>query len=222
MHRALTAIVVLTAAVNIAVNTVLPGWAYVPAMAGGGVMAVVIARRSGVSAEGLGLGGTLWKPGAIGLVLGAIVAAGIAAGTAIPSLEDLYRDDRAAGIGMAGLLYQTLLRIPLGTAIGEELVFRSALLGVGERLWGRARAVAASSILFGIWHVLPTLDVVEANAGVSDRPAWLVVAASVAATAVVGAGLAVLRLRTRHVSSVIVFHAVVNMSAFTAAYALTA
>ena len=54
MHRALTAIVVLAVAVNIAVNTVLPGWAYVPAMAGGGVAAVIVARRFGVTRDDLG------------------------------------------------------------------------------------------------------------------------------------------------------------------------
>lgn len=221
MRRALIATLVLLTVVNVAVNTVLPGWTYIPVMAGGGIAAVTIARRAGVSDADLGLSAGWRRSGAIGLALASLVAAGIAVGSVIPGLHDLYLDQRTAGIGIGGLLYQTLLRIPLGTAVGEELMFRSALLGMGLRAWGRSWAVLAGSLLFGVWHVLPTLDVVEANESVSSRPAGVVVVAAVLATAAVGIALAELRLRTRHVASVIVFHAVVNASAFAAAYALT-
>ncbi|HSG78664.1 MAG TPA: hypothetical protein VLD62_03715, partial [Acidimicrobiia bacterium] len=55
MRRPLIATLALLTVVNVAVNVVLPGWTYIPVMAGGGVAAVAIARRAGVTAADLGL-----------------------------------------------------------------------------------------------------------------------------------------------------------------------
>ena len=42
-------------------------------------------------------------------------------------------------------------------AAAEEIAFRGALLGLLLRRHRRATAVASSSLLFGLWHLLPTL-----------------------------------------------------------------
>ena len=56
-----------------------------------------------------------------------------------------------------------MVRIPLGTAVAEETIFRGAVLGLLTQRHPRARAVAVSSALFGCWHVLPTLDTLALN-----------------------------------------------------------
>ena len=219
MPPALIPVVATAVAANIAVNVILPGWAYLPAMAGTGLVTVAIARQVGVSSDRLGLTrGRAGRAALVGLAAGTALAAIVAAGATVPGLRDLYVDERATGIGLAGLAYQVLLRIPLGTALGEELVFRSAILGICLRRWSTTVAVAVSSALFGLWHVLPTLDVLESNASVSGRPAGWIVVGAVLATGAAGAGFAALRLATGHVAAPIVLHAVLNGAAFTAAY----
>lgn len=221
MRRAFTIAAAFLVLVNVVVNQWLPGWLYIPAMAGAGLAVVAFARRAGVSQDDLGLSPlTANRAGAIGLVIGGLAAVAIIAGTFAPGLNDLYLDERAAGIGIGGLLYQALIRIPLGTAVGEELMFRSGLLALGLRTWPQATAIAVVSLLFGVWHVLPTLSAVGGNASVAGQSVVLVVPGAVVLTAAAGAFFCWLRLRTRHVVAPVVVHALVNSTSFIAAYAL--
>ncbi|HEV2824753.1 MAG TPA: CPBP family glutamic-type intramembrane protease, partial [Actinomycetota bacterium] len=79
-----------------------------------------------------------------------------------------------------------------------------------------------SSVLFGCWHVLPTLDTLALNplgGVVGDDPARTggAVVASVAVTAAAGLGFSWLRLRADSLVAPVVVHAVLNSSAFAAA-----
>ena len=47
------------------------------------------------------------------------------------------------------------LRIPIGTTVFEELLFRSVLFALLVRLRDVCVAVIMSSIVFGLWHVAP-------------------------------------------------------------------
>ncbi len=49
-------------------------------------------------------------------------------------------------------------------------MFRGALLGLFLRRHTRPTAVLASSTRFGLWHVLPTLDTLDANPAGVLRP----------------------------------------------------
>ena len=75
-------------------------------------------------------------------------------------------DDRVAGLRGRALAYQALVRIPLGTALFEEVAFRGILLALfSDR--GRVGAAVISSAVFACWHVSPTLNAVRANV---ERP----------------------------------------------------
>jgi membrane protease YdiL (CAAX protease family) len=45
-----------------------------------------------------------------------------------------------------------LVRIPLGTVVAEELLFRAVLDAVVTRWLGRSGAVLVGSTVFGLWH----------------------------------------------------------------------
>jgi len=215
----LAGITAVAAGANLLVNRLAPAWAFVPIMALAGVAAVALARLGGATTADLGLvPGPARRSALAGLAFGGVAATFIFAGLAVPALRDLYVDQRAAGIGVGGLLYYALVRIPLGTALGEELLFRSAALGAGLRLGSSRLAIGLSSLLFGLWHILPILSVRAGNAAMSPRSTLLIVVGGVAATGLAGAGFAWLRLRTGHVASTLVFHAVMNGSAIVAAY----
>jgi membrane protease YdiL (CAAX protease family) len=208
---------------NAAVNRVVPSPAYVPANLAAAGLSLAAARRAGVSAAELGLDRQRAGRGLrVGLAAAAPVAAVVAIGAALPATRRFLVDDRRATTGGAGYaLYHTLVRIPLGTAVAEEALFRGALLGLLTQRHPRARAVAVSSALFGCWHVLPTLDTLALNplgATVGDRAGTGgAVLASVAVTALAGLGFSWLRFRGDSVVAPVVAHAALNSSAFAAA-----
>ena len=96
------------------------------------------------------------------------------------------------------------VRIPLGTAFVEEVVFRGVLLGafLGE---GTVVALIVTSATFGLWHIAPTALLVDAN-----RLRGVVVPAGVVATGVAGAFLGWLRVETGSIAAPFVLHALVN------------
>jgi len=126
------------------------------------------ALRSGRSAEQLGLGrdrvrsGLAWGGGAFALVLAVVVL-----GAVVPATSDFLQDDRAR-ISLPALLFELGVSILLLTVIPEELTFRGVLLGAGAEAWGRRRGMLASSALFGLWHVAPTLGTSAGNEQLAD------------------------------------------------------
>ena len=208
---------------NAAVNRVVPSPAYVPANLAVAGLSLAAARRAGVSAAELGLDRQRAGRGLrVGLAAAAPVVAVVAIGAALPATRRFLVGDRRATTGGAGYaLYHTLVRIPLGTAVAEEILFRGALLGLLSQRHPRARAVAVSSALFGCWHVLPTLDTMALNPlgeTVGDRAGTGgAVLASVAVTALAGLGFSWLRFRGDSVVAPVVVHAALNSSAFAAA-----
>ena len=208
---------------NAAVNRVVPSPAYVPANLVAAGLAVAAARQSRVPLADLGMGRDQAGRGLrVGLAASVPVVAVVTAGAALPATRRWFLDERATAGGTGQALYHTLVRIPFGTAVAEEAIFRGALLGLLLQRGSRARAVAVSSVLFGCWHVLPTLDTLTLNpvgAVVGDDPGRTggAVLAAVAATAAAGLGLSWLRLRGDSVLAPMVAHAAVNSSAFVAA-----
>jgi hypothetical protein len=87
----------------------------------------------------------------------------IALAVALPATRSYFLDQRAIGGGTGHLLYEVLVRIPFGTALAEEVVFRGSLLGLFLQRHSRTTATAMTSVLFGFWHVVPTLDTLPMN-----------------------------------------------------------
>jgi uncharacterized protein len=208
---------------NLAINRLVPSAAYVPANLAVAGLSVLAARRWGVPAAGMGLARDRLARGLrVGLAASVPVVAVVALGALLPATRRFFLDERATTVEAGQVLYQTLVRIPLGTAVAEETLFRGALLGLLLQRHPRRRAVAVSSVLFGCWHVLPTLATLRLNpagAAVGDDPLRTAgaVLASVAATAVAGLGFTWLRLRGGSLAAPVVVHAALNSSAFAAA-----
>jgi membrane protease YdiL (CAAX protease family) len=161
-----------------------------------------------------------------GLRLGsgaAAVATGMVAVAAVlPASRRFFDDRRVAGVGRGEAAYHITVRIPLATALAEELLFRGALLALFRRRRSETTAVLWSSLLFGAWHVLPTIDHYQGNpAGelIADprKRRRLAVLATALSTAGAGIVLAGLRLRSHSVLAPVLAHAAVNVSAYLAA-----
>jgi membrane protease YdiL (CAAX protease family) len=191
------------------------------------VAAVAAARAGGASWAELGL-----EPSAIagGLRAGAATLPavwgllGLAA--ALPATRPFLGDERVRAWDGRELAYHLAVRVPLATAVAEELLFRSALLGVELRRRSRARALVSTAVAFGLWHVLPALRSHDRNpstARTADRAGGRIatVAATVTATAAAAAGFTWLRLRSHSVVAPVVAHAGINIAALVAARLVT-
>jgi uncharacterized protein len=149
---------------NLVVHRLPAPGSYVVANAAATASVLTAARWAGLTLAELGLtrgrlpAGLRWGGPAC-----VAVTAGYAVALAVPALRPLLVDARVAGRGGADLAYQALVRIPVGTVLWEEVAFRGVLLAVLRRLVPRPAAVGASSVLFGIWHVRPTLDGLAVN-----------------------------------------------------------
>ena len=178
---------------------------------------IVFARRTGLSWAQLGLSsdrlraGTRWGLGAI-----SVVAAVYLVGVLVPLTRTAFLDERYH-LDVFGALRSAFVIIPLGTILIEEIAFRSVLWGMMARHSTRWRVLVISSALFGLWHILPSLHLASANRAVGDAAGGagssataLVVAATVAFTAVGGLVAGELRHRSGSVLASVGLHWATN------------
>jgi membrane protease YdiL (CAAX protease family) len=153
--------VAVLAVANVLNNRVAPRLAPLTSAAATGLL-VLMARRSGLSFADLGC-----HRAARGVRMGGALAAGVAAaytlGVTLPATRRFFHDERALALPPARALEEALLQVPVGTVLLEEVGFRGVLYAEVARTHGAGAATAVSSALFGLWHVLPSLDMVEAN-----------------------------------------------------------
>jgi uncharacterized protein len=217
---AVALVVGVLAARNVAGEWLVPSALYVPVNLVTAALLVAIGRAAGVSARDLGLSRhTAGRGLAVGAAVAAVIGAGIALGAALPLTQGWFEDERVADVDTPGeLAYQALVRIPLGTALLEELAFRGVLLALLARIRPVATAVAVSSALFGLWHIRPTLGTLAAN---DVTGAWSQaggVTGAVIVTAIGGVLFCALRLGARSLLAPMVVHAATNSAAIVAAY----
>ena len=184
-----------------------------------------IARAAGASWAELGLGRRELASGArTGAAAGACAAAAVLAAAAVPATRGFFLDDRAAAAAGRGGLAAGLARITFAAVPPEELTYRSALLGLWLGNGSRASAVAWSSALFGLSHILPTRSTMGQTAlgqHLERRPLRqaVFVAGNVAVTGAAGAVFGWLRLRSGSVLAPMLAHAALNDSALVAGHA---
>jgi uncharacterized protein len=196
---------------------------YVPVNLAATLALVLWARRAGYSPSTLGLysgdvaSGLRWGAAAF-----ALVAVVIASALATPAAQPWLQDGRIAGKTGAEVAFLALVRIPLGTVVLEEVAFRGVLFGAWRRLRGTVPAVVGSSLVFGLWHVVPTMDLLDANDLATDPAARLgAIVAAVGFTAVAGVLFCLLRIVSGSVLAPMLAHTATNSLAAGAAHVAT-
>jgi CAAX protease family protein len=188
----------------------------------------LIGRTAGLSWADMGLGRGTWRPGLrwAGAEI-ALVAVVIAAGAALPLTRNAFRDTRYQ-LNLGAALLDALVLIPVGTVLLEEVAFRGVLWGLLRRARGTVTATAVTSLLFGLWHVLPSLGLASANQAISGtvgsgRSAELVtVLATMGFTALAGVVFCELRRRSGSLLAPAGLHWAVNGLAVLASAAVWA
>src|SRR3954453_6655202 len=195
---AATALVVAAlVGVNVSQHLLHTAWWLAPVVAGA---LLVFARCSGLTWSQLGLSGDRlgsglrWGLGAI-----AVVAFAYLVGVLLPVTRSAFLDSRYH-LPVSGAVLSAFVVIPVGTVLLEEIAFRSVLWGMLSRHISTWKVLLATSGLFGLWHILPSLHLASANTAVSSTIGGvgnaLVIAATVAFTALGGVVAGELRRRS--------------------------
>jgi membrane protease YdiL (CAAX protease family) len=152
------AVIVLLLMINVAANKALPGY-YLFWALGGSVVVTTLGLLDGSSLADLGLAHFTWVSGLIwGGATIALVFAIYAIGSTWRRTRDAFHDQNIAGLSLPKLFWQSLVELPFGTVLFEEIAFRAVLWSMLARRYGVVWATVWSSIAFGLWHILPSLD----------------------------------------------------------------
>lgn len=172
----------------------------------------------GLGAESIGLGPGQSRGFLTGLGIGLVAAAPMVIAVITKRGIVAMADERMAGFSNREIAYRASLRVPVGTALTEELAFRGVLFGL-LAAQGELQAALWSSLFFGLWHVAPGINLLDSNLGqksVSKR--WAKLAGIVAASALAGLGLAGLRIWSGGLAAPFALHATLNSVGTVAAH----
>ncbi len=164
-----------------------------------GLLAIGVLDGNSWTDMGLGWGylfwGFLWAVGSIIIVtLGYIVASSFRKG------RDAMHDERVSSLSGPKMMFNALVEVPFGTVLFEEIAFRAVLFSMLARRFGVVWALVISAILFGLWHILPSIGSHEQSSALGNvvgkgrKGAILAVVLSVVTTTIAGVVFAFLRL----------------------------
>lgn len=214
-RTALVVLVAFLAAANILRSAVVPSSFHLVLNLGIGAGAVLIAALAGLRAAELGLSPA--DAGA-GLRLGAIAFALAGAVIVILGVSGALGDS-GADISAGRMLLRSLVVIPIGTVLIEELAFRGALHGLLIEVTSLRRSFVAGALLFGLWHVVPAWRS-GATSGALELGRFAGVAGTFAATTVAGVVFIWLRVRSRSLVAPALAHLATNSVTFAVAWAV--
>ncbi|MFE5487227.1 CPBP family intramembrane glutamic endopeptidase [Streptomyces sp. NPDC056527] len=213
-----------------AANLVMHRWTGLPGLATAVVASVLllgVLRAAGGTWEDAGLApGTLARGARWALALIGLVAVVYLVGALLPATRTLFEDRRYADLSGGELLIRVLVLVPVGTVLLEEIAFRGVLYGLVRRVRGTVWATAVSSLLFGLWHVLPSLHLATAKPalttvfGDSATGAALAVLSAVLFTAAAGVLFCELRRRSGSLLAPMGLHWAVNALGYVVGYLL--
>lgn len=192
---------------------------YVPLNLATAGAVIVAGRLAGLSWRELGVSRAAIAPGLRwGLAVTLGVGLALTTALAVPRLRPVLADQRLAGASRARVTYDTLVRIPLGTVVLEEVAFRGVLFAPLARM-SQVVAVGGSSVAFGLWHIVPSLSLLRANRlGASPVSRLAGVAAAVVATTLGGILLCLLRIASAGLVAPAIAHIATNSLGTVAAY----
>ena len=120
-----------------------------------------------------------------------------------PQLESMARDL---------FWWRLLVHIPVGTAFFEEMLFRGIFYGYLMKTNSQARTILVTSIFFGLWHIVPALEVVNQDLIITSPVVfialWLLLLLEASAGGILFGWI---RYRTRNIAGCITAHALIDM-----------
>lgn len=209
-------LVTLLLVANVSRSTVIPDAWHLVFNVATGLAVLILALAAGLTAANLGAAADRVAAGCRlgGLAFLAVTVVLVSAGL-IGALTD-----REAEVSLGDMLLRTLVLIPLGTVMVEELVFRGVLHGLLVQVTSARGAMLVGAVLFGLWHVFPAWRGGAVETDVAGVGRVVTVAGTFAATTVAGALFVWLRVRSGSLVAPALAHLATNSVTFALAWAL--
>jgi membrane protease YdiL (CAAX protease family) len=194
-------VVAMLLVLNVVNNRVAPQTHYLLWTFAGSVALLAMGLLDGNSWTDMGLAWSYLLPGLVwaGICIGGVTLVYLI-GSAFKRTRAAFHDERMGELTGGKLAFQALIEVPFGTVLLEEIAFRSVLFSMLVRREGLVWGLVISSVLFGLWHVLPSIGTHEQNPALGSvvggglRGNILAVALSVLTTTIAGVLFAGLRL----------------------------
>jgi membrane protease YdiL (CAAX protease family) len=218
--------VVVLVVANLVDNRWAPSFGLLTAVVVGALLLGVLFWAGGTWADAGLDPATLGRGARWALALIGLVGLAYLAGALLPAARDLFADERYGRLTGGQVALRMLVTVPLGTVLLEEVAFRGVLYGLVRRSHGAVRATAVSSVLFGLWHILPSLQLTATKPaltsvfGRSALGAALVGVGVVSFTAAAGVLLCELRRRSDSLLAPMGLHWAVNAFGYLAGFLL--
>lgn len=181
------------------------------------IAAICVALVLGLNFDELGIGLHVILRGLlIAVGVSAMVIVGVFIVASLPPLKHYFV--LAQQMKPARVAYETAVRIPLSTALTEEIIFRGVLLGVLLGQYDTVLSVGICSIVFGLWHILPSLDRFRAHSSSakSKSKSGAYILATIGTTALAGVFFSWLRIVAGSIIAPWLTHWSINASAMLA------
>lgn len=168
------AVLAMMLMVNVAANKALPNY-YLFWAISGSVVVTAIGILDGCTWADLGLAPNTWVSGLV-WGIGAIVLIFVIFEAALrtPRTSGAFGDQNIASMPRWKVFWRSLVELPFGTVLFEEIAFRAVLWAMLCRRMDWPTATIITALLFGLWHILPSLDLHVRNPNLtsSDKP-WV-------------------------------------------------
>lgn len=156
-----------------------------------------------------------------GLLYGGVMAIGLnlffAVALSIKATRSLFVDARVDGLTLRGLARRTLIDIPLTTVLFEEVLFRGLIIAILQTQYEDWWAIVGSSILFGLWHIMPAMEFAKTNKKASGFPLATILG-TVLFTAASGLMFGWLRIASGSIIAPMLLHFASNSGSYLASW----
>ena len=130
-------------------------------------IAIILGFAFNLTLRDMGLGQIL--PGiVVAIAASVVITVATLIISAIPFLRHYFLGDDLAHASGKLIAFEAAIRIPIGTALVEEVLFRGVLLGLLLQHQSTITALLISAAIFGLWHIFPTINTLESNDGVAS------------------------------------------------------
>jgi membrane protease YdiL (CAAX protease family) len=169
------------------------------------------ALAAGFSVRKLGLTIT-WRGALTGVAIGLTLAAPVVLFVLIAPFftGNTIGSEETRHMSAAEVAWRAGVRILVGTAIPEEVLFRGLLYALWHRAGGVRAAVSATAISFGLWHAVISFGAVSGIDVLNGPLIGLVYTLNLVGLAAGGIMFAVLRWRSASIAAPVIVHWLFN------------
>lgn len=142
----------------------------------------------------------------------------------VPPLRKYFLGDNLSKASGKLIAFEAGIRIPFSTALIEEVLFRGVLLGLLLAHYPTFIALVYSSVVFGLWHIFPTIATLEQNDATSaaiqnkKHRKYAGIAGTVTITTIAGLIFGYLRILASSIIAPWLLHWTINASGVAGIY----